>query len=95
MITDRFGFDEQFVGDEFVEHGSMADLRAHLGLDAAAIQAAIEKCLHDEEWRETCRNTSNPYYLGGAGEKIADVLSKVDLSSDLLRKKMTISGLPE
>jgi UDP-N-acetylglucosamine 2-epimerase (non-hydrolysing)/GDP/UDP-N,N'-diacetylbacillosamine 2-epimerase (hydrolysing) len=39
-----------------------------------------------------CRKTDNPYYLGDAGPKIADVLARVPLDAALLRKKMTLKG---
>jgi UDP-hydrolysing UDP-N-acetyl-D-glucosamine 2-epimerase len=60
--------------------------------DAAAIVAAVDRCLHDESFRAACRATSNPYYLGGAGPKVADVLARVPLGQELLRKRMTLRG---
>ena len=49
-------------------------------------------CLYDDEWRATCTKTNNPYWKGGAGSRIADVLSTVELNQSLLRKRMTIDG---
>jgi UDP-hydrolysing UDP-N-acetyl-D-glucosamine 2-epimerase len=60
--------------------------------DADQIAAAIDRCLHDEEFRERCRRADNPYHLGNAGKKIADVLASVALDERLLRKRMTLRG---
>lgn len=49
-------------------------------------------CLYDDEWRATCTKTNNPYWKGGAGSRIAAVLSTVELNQSLLRKRMTIDG---
>jgi UDP-N-acetylglucosamine 2-epimerase (non-hydrolysing)/GDP/UDP-N,N'-diacetylbacillosamine 2-epimerase (hydrolysing) len=60
--------------------------------DAAAIAAAARRCLFDAAFRDVCRATENPYYLGGAGPKVAQVLADVRLDQALLRKKMTLRG---
>lgn len=60
--------------------------------DANAIAAAIRKCLSDDAFRELCRTAPNPYWLGDAGPKIADVLAKVPLDQNLIRKRMTLRG---
>lgn len=62
------------------------------GYDSAGIQAAIEKCLFDETFRALSRAAPNPYYLGDAGPKIANVLASVPLDQALIRKKMTLRG---
>jgi UDP-N-acetylglucosamine 2-epimerase (non-hydrolysing)/GDP/UDP-N,N'-diacetylbacillosamine 2-epimerase (hydrolysing) len=62
------------------------------GYDARAIHAAIAKCLSDEAFRETCATAENPYYLGDAGPKIANVLAEVELGEKLIRKRMTLRG---
>ena len=31
----------------------------------------INRCLFDDPFRKICREAQNPYYLGGAGKKIA------------------------
>ena len=51
-----------------------------------------QKCLFDDEFRQTCREAENPYYLGDAGRKIANVLANVQLDTNLIRKKMTLIG---
>lgn len=62
------------------------------GYDVEAIVSSVNRCLHDESFRTTSRNTENPYYLGDAGKKIADVLASVQLNQALLRKSMTLKG---
>ena len=49
-------------------------------------------CLFDDIWRAECAKTDNPYWKGGAGSRIANVLSTVELNQSLLRKRMTIDG---
>ena len=56
------------------------------------IVAATKRCLFDEDFREICRKSPNPYWLGDAGKKIAKVLADTELNDDLLRKKMTLKG---
>ena len=63
-----------------------------VGYDSAAIVAAIRHCLDEETFRVCCRNCTNPYYLGDAGVKIADVLAAVPLGQKLLRKRMILLG---
>jgi UDP-N-acetylglucosamine 2-epimerase len=62
------------------------------GYCAEAIVSSVERCLHDEAFRATAHATDNPYYLGGAGKKIADVLAEVPIGQKLLRKSMTLTG---
>jgi len=60
--------------------------------DAADIYKATNKCLFDKGFRETCINAENPYWLGDAGPKIADILANTVLNKELIRKKMTLIG---
>lgn len=62
------------------------------GYDADAIATAMRKCLFDDTFRLVCRNAENPYWLGDAGPKIADVLATVSLDSQIIRKRMTLIG---
>jgi UDP-hydrolysing UDP-N-acetyl-D-glucosamine 2-epimerase len=62
------------------------------GYDTAALAAAIKRCLFDEAFRAHCRVADNPYYLGDAGPKIAEVLARVPLDEKLIRKQMTLRG---
>ncbi len=60
--------------------------------EADAIVTVMRHCLEDEGFRDTCRIADNPYYLGGAGIKIADILARVPLDRSLIRKRMTLVG---
>jgi UDP-hydrolysing UDP-N-acetyl-D-glucosamine 2-epimerase len=57
-----------------------------------AIADSIRRCLFDESFRELCRHAKNPYWLGDAGPKIANVLATVPLDQNLIRKRMTLVG---
>ena len=50
---------------------------------------AINKVLYDEEFRKNLENCENPYGDGKAGERIADILSKIQINSDLIQKRIT------
>jgi UDP-N-acetylglucosamine 2-epimerase (non-hydrolysing)/GDP/UDP-N,N'-diacetylbacillosamine 2-epimerase (hydrolysing) len=56
------------------------------------IYAAVNKGLYEEEFREICRNAKNPYWLGEAGPKIANILATTPLDQNLIRKKMMLRG---
>ena len=60
--------------------------------DADAIFKAVNHCFEDKNFRDKCRSCQNPYGLGDAGKKISEVLSKVSLDGNLLRKRMTLDG---
>lgn len=60
--------------------------------DASAIVAAVRRGLFDDDFRALCRSAPNPYWLGDAGSKIADVLAQVPLDQTLIRKRMTLRG---
>jgi UDP-N-acetylglucosamine 2-epimerase (non-hydrolysing)/GDP/UDP-N,N'-diacetylbacillosamine 2-epimerase (hydrolysing) len=60
--------------------------------DETEIVTAIKKCIDDPHFRLECRQTTNPYYIGRAGEAIADILSKVELGKKILRKGMSLNG---
>jgi UDP-N-acetylglucosamine 2-epimerase (non-hydrolysing)/GDP/UDP-N,N'-diacetylbacillosamine 2-epimerase (hydrolysing) len=63
-----------------------------VGYDEDAIFEAIERCFFNQEFRKTCAIAENPYWLGDAGSKIADILASVSLNQSILRKKMTLLG---
>jgi len=63
-----------------------------VGYVATDIVNAVRKCFHDEQFRALCRAAPNPYYLGDAGKKVAEVLASVKLDQVLLRKRMTLRG---
>jgi UDP-hydrolysing UDP-N-acetyl-D-glucosamine 2-epimerase len=60
--------------------------------ETESIVHAVIRCINDEEFRKVCTNTDNPYYLGDAGKKIAEVLADIRLDTTLIRKKMTLRG---
>lgn len=62
------------------------------GYDVDEVTDAIRRCLDDETFRAMAHETENPYYLGGAGRKIAAALAAVSLDQKLLRKSMTLRG---
>ncbi|MBL08917.1 MAG: UDP-N-acetylglucosamine 2-epimerase (hydrolyzing) [Acidiferrobacteraceae bacterium] len=53
---------------------------------------AVMRCIEDNDFRNVCHETDNPYYLGDAGKKIANVLAKVPINNILIRKKMNLQG---
>jgi len=57
--------------------------------ESEEIVNSIQKALFDEDFRELCRGTPNPYFQGGASQKIVEVLRNIPLDKNLLRKKMT------
>ena len=63
-----------------------------VGYEPEAIYKAINDGLNSSSFRDIARNTSNPYYIGDAGKKIAETLATLDINQKLLRKKMTIRG---
>jgi UDP-N-acetylglucosamine 2-epimerase (non-hydrolysing)/GDP/UDP-N,N'-diacetylbacillosamine 2-epimerase (hydrolysing) len=60
--------------------------------DADAIYGAVRRCLFDDDFRVRCRSVENPYGVGDAGPKIAEVLARVPLDRTLIRKGMTLRG---
>lgn len=60
--------------------------------DANDIFAAVWRCLSDEDFRALSRRTENPYWLGDAGPKVAEVLATAPLGQPIIRKRMTLRG---
>ncbi len=54
------------------------------------IISAIKKAFFDEQFRRECRETINPYDLGGAGKLIADLVNNIEINNITRTKKMTI-----
>ena len=48
------------------------------------------KAFFDEQFRRECRETINPYDLGGAGKLIADLVNNIEINKITRTKKMTI-----
>ncbi|KEH98042.1 UDP-N-acetylglucosamine 2-epimerase [Clostridium massiliodielmoense] len=53
------------------------------------ILEAINKVLYDEEFRKNLEKCENPYGDGQAGTRIAEILSKVQINSGLIQKRIT------
>ena len=66
-----------------------ADNVIDVGYDRKEITKAIKKALHDRNFRQRAKRCKNPYADRGADEKIVNVLSRIKITPDLLRKKMT------
>lgn len=60
--------------------------------NATNIATIVRKCFYDDEFRNQCEATDNPYHIGDAGKKIADVLATVPLGQKMIRKKMMLRG---
>ena len=62
------------------------------GYNEDSIFNATWRCLYDEDFRELSQKAENPYWLGDAGPKIADVLASLPLDQRIIRKRMTLKG---
>lgn len=62
------------------------------GYDDDNIIAMTKKCLYDDAFRDLSRHAENPYWLGDAGPKIAEVLASIPLGQNVIRKRMTLKG---
>jgi len=63
-----------------------------VGYSSDEIYSAVQRSLFDEDFREQCSEAKNPYWLGEAGPKIAEILASTPLDQDLLRKRITLKG---
>jgi UDP-N-acetylglucosamine 2-epimerase (non-hydrolysing)/GDP/UDP-N,N'-diacetylbacillosamine 2-epimerase (hydrolysing) len=59
------------------------------GYDVKEIYCAVKKCIEDADFRDMCHACENPYGIGDAGKKIADILATVPVDLKLIQKKMT------
>lgn len=60
-----------------------------VGYTKEEILKGINKALYDQEYKEMLKSCSNPYGDGNAGEKIAEILSKVEINRELIQKRIT------
>lgn len=60
-----------------------------VGYNKDEIVSAVRKALFDEDFKKRAKQCINPYGDGNTGPRIADILSKIRLSPELLRKKIT------
>jgi UDP-N-acetylglucosamine 2-epimerase len=58
-----------------------------VGLDSQEMDEAIQKTLHDRTFRAEVMTCTNPYDKGNASKKIADILSSIDISENILKKR--------
>lgn len=59
----------------------------NVGYNKDEIKSAIIKALYDEDFKKMIKGSKNPYGDGNAGERIADILSKIKIDDDLLQKR--------
>lgn len=57
--------------------------------DKEHIKKAIGKCLFDREFQKQVQTCENPYGVGNAGPRIAEVLATTPITPELVQKKMT------
>jgi UDP-hydrolysing UDP-N-acetyl-D-glucosamine 2-epimerase len=62
----------------------------HTGYNKLEIMNAIKQCIGDSGFINTCKSCDNPYGIGDAGDKIANILADVKLDNKLITKKMTL-----
>ena len=62
------------------------------GYSSNEIYDQIKRSLFDENFRKLCREAKNPYWIGEAGSKVAEVLAMTPLDQGLIRKRMTLKG---
>jgi len=62
------------------------------GYSSNEIYDQIQRSLFDDNFRKLCRESKNPYWLGEAGPKVAEVLATTPLDQGLIRKRMTLKG---
>ncbi len=52
------------------------------------IKEAINKAIFDEDFKQTCRNCSNPYGDGYSGERIARIIAETEIDDKLINKQI-------
>jgi GDP/UDP-N,N'-diacetylbacillosamine 2-epimerase (hydrolysing) len=60
-----------------------------VGYDRGEIVMAMKKALEDKEFRQKVTRYKNPYGNGKAGEKIARILSRIEIDDALLQKSLS------
>ena len=56
--------------------------------DKEIIKKSIQKALYDSDFIENVNKCENPYGDGKTGKRIANILSKIEVNSDLTQKKI-------
>jgi GDP/UDP-N,N'-diacetylbacillosamine 2-epimerase (hydrolysing) len=57
--------------------------------DKEQIKGAINKVLHDQDFRTVVSNVENPYGKGDSAEKVVQVLREISLNTNLIHKNIT------
>jgi UDP-N-acetylglucosamine 2-epimerase (non-hydrolysing)/GDP/UDP-N,N'-diacetylbacillosamine 2-epimerase (hydrolysing) len=57
--------------------------------DCQEIRQAVETGLYDEKRKQEAKLCENPYDYGGAGDRIAELLSNVTINNCLMQKNIT------
>ena len=52
------------------------------------IENAIKKSLYDDKYIAKLKNIDNPYGDGHSAKRIVDILSEIELTDDLLHKRI-------
>lgn len=86
--TSLFGVPTVNVGDR-QKGRERAENVIDVPCDRRAIRKAIDRCLHDDGFREKARTCSKPYGDGRTGERIADIIDQLEPGQPLLRKQLT------
>ena len=58
-----------------------------VGYNKDEIVTALKKALNNKDFIEKCRNCHSPYGNGTAGRKIVEILSRLNISKELTKKK--------
>ncbi len=61
----------------------------HVPHEREAIRQALQRTLHDEDFRRAVKNCRQPYGDGRAGERVADILRATPIDRRLIVKRMT------
>jgi GDP/UDP-N,N'-diacetylbacillosamine 2-epimerase (hydrolysing) len=57
--------------------------------EKSTIMAAIDKAVNDTKFKEKIKNSDNPYGDGKASRRIVDILKGINITPELLQKKIT------
>lgn len=52
------------------------------------IKEAVIKAINDKEFKNVCKNCSNPYGDGYSGERIANIIAETEINKELLNKQI-------
>lgn len=56
--------------------------------DSHEIAKAIERALHDNDFKRKVKKAKNPYGVGDSSNKIVEILENIEVTPDLLQKRM-------